>query len=637
MDINFDSHEIISEFKQFAEESHNFFNNEINRIKDDRNFAGGGSAMWNENDESNRGSDRSQVSYNFIANYVDAISNPFKISPYTITVTNKVDGQNASRQIQKRIKDIESKTNAKNSYYNSIKDAITAGYGYGYVTTDIDELSDDTKANILILPIQDCTMVIPDSSSKEIDGSDSEQMAVVEHIKIKKAKSIFGEDVVGDMKYRMPLVANFGETWRTPDGCLALVTYFRRIRTKVGDKNVVSVEFFKMIGDKIVASGELECPFIPIVPMKGEEKFREGKKSYFGIVDKAKPVAKNINYMVSLLRERIAKAPKPLFFASKSAVRGNEEYYENMDKTFNPLIIFNDKDEQGNPVAQPNPINNAVQTQDLSSQIDANLNYMSLIIGMPQTGIVGSVGAQETAESVLMRSRSAESNQSHYYENAKSSIKHIGRILMYFIKQYDDEFNNIKVSDYEVDVNDGPELITTKIESRKDLIALSQILPENMKPLVAQKIAGTMDNDFADVLSKELYQMLPPELKVNIAEDPAAKVIMDQMSAQIDTLTAQVTKDQTTLAQQQAVILELENDSKNMVLIQEMKNRASLQETIIKENSADERLSKKLLADADKKILELQLKAAEDEKVWREKMMSQNKPLFSLTKGIPQV
>jgi hypothetical protein len=126
-------------------------------------------------------------------------------------------------------------------------------------------------------------------------------------------------------------------------------------------------------------------------------------------------------------------------------------------------------------------------------------------------------------------------------------------------------------------------------------------------------------------------------LKVNIAEDPAAKVIMEQMSAQIDTLTAQVTKDQTTLAQQQAVILELENDSKNMVLIQEMKNRASLQETIIKENSADERLSKKLLADADKKILELQLKAAEDEKVWREKMMSQNKPLFSLTKGIPQV
>jgi hypothetical protein len=623
MNEDLDIMSIVQEFKEFANESHNYFADEIKRIKEDREFAGGGQSMWNDNDTTNRGNHRSQVSMNFIDNYVSAIVNPFKVSPYSITISPKDQNKlSFARIIQKEIKSIESSSNINGAYYNALKDDVVTGYGYAYVTTEQNRFTKDIE--IKVYPVLDSTMVIPDFSSKELDGSDSEQMAIVEYMKIRTAKSKFGDDVVGDMKYRAPLVAGFGETWRTPEGCLALVTYFRIKRTKTEDATDEVVEYFKMIGDKIIEHGELNCPFIPIVPFKGNEIFRKGKKISVGIVDKGKGPSKNINYMASLLRERISKAPKPLFFAGKSAIEGNEEYYENIDKSFNPLLVYNDRDADGNPIPAPQRVENAVQTNDLSSEIAANLNYLSLIIGMPSQGITNSLGQNETAESVLMRTRSSESNQSHFYENAKMSIRHIGRIILYFIKAKNPELNDINVNDYEVIINDGPELITTRIEQRKDLIALSQILPENMKPLVAQKIAATMDNDEAEILSKELYMMLPPELKVNTQEDPAAKQILDQMSAQIDEYVAKSQQDDKDKAQLQAALFEMENDSRSKMIVAEMNNRARLQELIIKENGLDNRLANQLLAEAEKKILDLQ---TEDSKAKLNIVI--NEPIFN--------
>lgn len=637
MDDKLNQMDIINDFKQFASDASAYFHDEITRMKNDREFAGG--QQFNDNDTANRGDGRAEVPYNFVSNYINAIVNPFKKSPYSINVTAKIDEvKPMARALQKKIKDIESVSNSKFAIHNALKNAVTTGYGYAYVTTDIDDIDEDAAVDIKIYPVLDSTMVIPDIAAKENDGSDSEQMAIIEYLKVQRAKQLFGDDVVGDLRRRSPFVGDFGETWRSPEGSLALVTYFKRKRTAIPGRNgkKVTVEFYKMIGDSVVASGEIDCPYIPIVAFKGEDLFRKGQQITVGIVDKAKYPQKTINYAQSQLRERLAKTPKNIFLADKDAIEGNEEYYENMDKSFNPILKYNSTGDGGKIITPPQRIDNSVVTGDLSSIIDSNVNYMSLIIGMPATGLTGTVGQNETAESVLMRSRSSESNQSHYYENAKSSVKHIGRILMYFIKQMEPELQTLTFKDLDITVNDGPELITTKIEQRKDLLALQQTLPDNMKPLVGYRIAKSLDVDDSEVLSKEIYAMLPPELKPNLAEDPQAKAIMDEMSTQIDTINQQSQMKDNVIAQLQNTVLALQEDSQAKILIAQMDNQTKLQLEAMKQDGQNKRLGAELVTDADKTTAEMEAKLAET-RMKRAELATKYTPTYSASLGIPKV
>lgn len=635
-DKEFDKMKIFAEFKEFATESNNFFSKTVLRIKDDRNFAGGGQSMWNDNDTANRGKGRAQVPYNFLENYVNAICNPFKKSPYQIKVTPKGTNNPITAMLNDKVKSIESKSNAKSVWHSGVKDSVTAGYGYVYVTTEQDEINEDDSVDIMIRVIDDATMVLPDPFSKDIDGKDSEQLACVEYVKKSKAKQLYGDDVVGDTRSRMPYVADFGSTWKAPEGSLALVTYFKRKRTDIPGSNrkKITVEYFKMIGDSIIDKGELDCPYIPIVPMKGSEIFRDNAKTFVGIIDKAKPVQKQINYALSQLRERLAKAPKPLFWTTKETIEGQESYFENMDKNMNPLIVVNGPTKDAPSSGGLNKIDNSIITSDLGGVIDSNINYMSLIIGTPSTGLVGSLGENETAESVLMRSKSSESNQSHFYENAKASIKHVGRILLYFIKQVDPsiEFN---VNDFEIQVSDGPELITARIEQRKDLLAFSQTLPENMKPLVSKLIAKTLDIDESDTLAKEIELMLPPELKPNIAEDPAAKQIMDQMSSQLDAAMNKSNEYMSVIAQLQQQVLALEEDSSAQIQIAQMNNLTKLKSIAMQEEGKDKRLSAEIIADAEKDLAKFEVDLAtkrHENEVKRQQLMTT--PIYSMSKGV---
>lgn len=637
-----DDLELIKQFKEFAKEADSYFGSDLDRQRDDREFAGGGSAQWNDNDISNRGSNRSQVTYNFLANYVSAITNPFKKSPYALHVNaTKPDVDSQALQINKKIKHIEGACNSKFAYHNAVKDATTAGMGYVYITTDEDEIDDDNdNVNTAIYPVLDATMVIPDPFSKENDGSDAEQGAIIEFVKKSKAKDLYGEDVVSDTRYRLPHVAGFGDSWRAPEGSLVLVTWFRRVRTVVPGhvKKKVSTEFFKMIGDKIVARGALQCPYIPIVPFKGADIYRAGKKINVGIVDVARPVQKNINYTVSQLRERIAKAPKPLFMGSKSAVEGQEEYYANIDKSFNPIVIFNDRDDQGNPVAAPQKIDNSVVTQDLSSQIDSNINYMSLVIGMQSTGLAGSIGENETAESVLMRSKTSESNQSHIYENAKSSIKHVGRIVMYFLKETAiDELGEFKVTDFEITVVDGPDLVTQKLEDRKTLLAFSNVIPETMKPAIIPMLVKSLDIADSEELVAAIKTVLPPELQnINKEEDPQAKAIMDQMSQQIDQVMSLNTQKDNTITMLQNMVNELQNDSRAMLLKAQMDNETRIEIERMKNDAANTQLAAKIQSDSEKVTLKMQTELEKSQMEMNQKI-AENPVIYSMNKGISRI
>lgn len=637
---NINENEVIKEFIEFAKESNEYFGEEIERIKSDRNFASGGKGMWNKTDIANVGNERMLMSVPITDTQVNAIVNPFMISPYSIVV-NPTDEDDTIKNIATpKIKSIESKSNSKSVFGNAIRDAVIAGYGYAYVTTDKDEIDESESLDIKILPILDATMIIPCPASKEIDGSDSEQMAVAEFIKIKKAKQMFGKDIINDNSDRyQPAISNFGAAWSTPTGCLALVTYFRRQRRN----GKPYVEYFKMIGDKIIDSGELNCPFIPIVPFKGMPITRDDKKLNVGIIDRVKAPMKLLNASHMNIFERLARAPKPLYRTTKSAIEGNEEYIKNIDRNMNPVVILNDKDEKGDALTPTfERIDNTVQSQDLNSLISSNADLVSMITGMPLTGIAGgNVGINETAEGIIMKSRSSENNVSHYYENAKASIKHIGRILMYFLRQYDSELANFNMSKVEISLDDGPELVTQRNADLKMLMAYQQTLPEAIKPAVTSLIASNLDIRNKDQLIKNINTALPPEFKMvdekaPVQEDHEAIKIMNEMSMQIDQFKQQLDMANNTIAQLQNTVLSLQEDSQAKILIAQMDNQTKLQIEAMKQDGANKRLGAELVADAEKDTVEMEAKLAET-RMKRNELLSKYTPSYGKSFGINKI
>lgn len=646
MDENEDI-KIIESFRKFAKESSDFYGDELKRRKSDREYAGGGSAQWSENDRNNRGSERSELTVPLLDKYINAVVNPFARSPYSISIKPKDQSLvNIASALEAKIKEIENDCDADSSKTNAIRDAVTAGRGYVYITNDFkDETSEDETQTIKICLIDDANNVIPDPFDKTNDGSKAEQMAVLEYYKKDRAKELFGDDIVNDRNGNPPAVSDFGSSWNTPEDSLAMVTYFRIKKivtqrykdnktgnvvndTKGNIKNFTSlkpivkksVEVYKMIGDKIVFATELDMPYIPIVPFNGQSLTRNNKKTCVGIVNNAKALQGNINRVHSLVRERLDRAPKNVALIDDRALDGHELEFAEIDKNLNPTLSYNGWDED-NKQSIPAPIISQYSSnmQDLISVEQILKQTMSDVIGMPQTGLVGSHGANETAEAVKQQIQSAESNLSHYFDNARSSTKQIGKILLWMIKIIAPEEIGVEFNpnDFDVTTDEGPRLITTREAERKGLESALAFVPDVQRAAVLPLLIKTFDFKDSEKVSDILYATMDPNIKSMLesqerGEDPEAIKVLNEMQATIDEQSKQLDQfmNQISMLQNQIVMnteaAKIEAQAK--VLTQDMSNQNKLQVEIMKQESADARLNKELLADAEKNRIEQESK-----------------------------
>ena len=71
---------IIDEVKDFAKASNEFYGDFYKRVKNDRKFEAG--EQWDDNDKTNRGENRAQVTINLCSVFVNAVVNPFSSRPF---------------------------------------------------------------------------------------------------------------------------------------------------------------------------------------------------------------------------------------------------------------------------------------------------------------------------------------------------------------------------------------------------------------------------------------------------------------------------------------------------------------------------------------------------------------------------
>lgn len=554
--------EVIEEVKDFAKKSSEYYGKFLKRVKADRKFASG--EQWNKDDDTNRGENRAKLTFNMCSVFEAAVVNPFAARPFKFKAVARLENEagtpdplarTAVQQYNAEIMESVNKLNGRltelqNDYCTNetntqgLKDEVQTGIGFSYAT--IDEVLGEKK--IKYLHIEDQTMVVLDPDAKGVALEESDRIAIVDFMRYSKAKEQFGDDIVVSKDTSNAKLTNFGGSWEVPKDHVAIITYYR--------KDGHDVEYFRLCGDHIVDYGVFDgLEYLPVFAFTGDKVWLEDKRTYSGIIRKIKNEQLVINYAQSQLIERLAKSPKGFFIGYKESFEGNEDCFQNAEFGTSYIIEANAvvAGAENKPLPLPQFHEPHVLTDDLQSVINHSINQMSVATGISPNGIVEqNLTDQKTATEVLLRTKSSQSNVSNYISHAKETIRIAGSVLAHLcILLYGID---LPKGSYDIVVEEGCVSLTKMEEDREKLLALAQIVPDEFKPLISQKLVKTLDLEGGEELSEQLYNMLPAELRGGAPswqELQAAQLQMQQLNETIAELQQQnkALNDQLTQAQ----------------------------------------------------------------------------------------
>ena len=524
--------EIIKECGEFLKDSSNTFKDDVQRQVEQLEMFGGN--FWTENTcKTYRRTNKLRPNLHFSNWEVlkNAAVSPFSASPWHValedTESKKAeDALTDNNDTQKEIDNYEADSDSKTAYIEGVGRGFVCGAGYYVLGVETDELTGKNK--ILGEFITRQASVAFDPNAQAVDGSDAEQGAIVNYISLQKAKRLYGDGIVPlDYPNAQPTLSfvDVGQ-WPNLANKIQIVTYYRKKDVKVGGEKRTIVEWFKICGNAIIDVGELPIRYIPIVRFAGFATFRNGDVIYTGIIDKTFSLQLGINIAYSTMVERAGRSVKANYIVNVDAVDGLDQYYKKMNEDDSLLVMYKgDK--------PPIQIQESFVTSDLSEMIANTRNLLSDVVGIPLTGINGINESNKTATEVLQQQANAESNVASIYNNAYKATRTIGRIVIQLITGG---------ADLPFTLENGPAIISQNMKKRQELAMVANLLPENLKPLLALRYVDTIKSDQSEEIKADIIANLPTELKLvsDQPTDPAAIHELRRMQAVCDGLVEQL-------------------------------------------------------------------------------------------------
>lgn len=581
-----DNDSVISACIEFLTKSDNRFSDTIQRaVKDLRRYSGD---FWNSSTvrKYKRGK-RINLSLNNWCPMVNAISSPISNSPWHIELTE----DNMSDK-QEQIDRIEAESDNKSAITDAFRKAVLTGYGFLVVSTVEDELTGEPK--IILESASHIDAIAIDPNCNTVDCSDAEEGAVINYLSLKKAKRLYGEDVVPFSYPSVGCAIDFSsfEQWDIPDDSVAVISYFTKNENGF-------VNLYKICGDKIVQQLELPIKYIPIIRIAGNEIFEKNQINYNGIIQQSLPLELGANIAYSTLIERVGRSSKANYMVHVDAIDGLERNMAAVSQDDTVAVLW-----KGDH--QPVPLTESFQTGDLQATISTCRTLMEDTLGIPLTGIVDQ--NERTATEILRQEISKESNTASYYNNAYKAIRTIGRIIIELINGGED---------LRFTLENGPSIVTRQMKQRQELNALGTIMPDSMKPIIAKYFADTLKNDIGKELSDNIVANLPDDIKfVSEMQDPAAVHQLNQMRAAMEDTMSELEKMK---AENEQLRQQLNTSQMNMLDNREsreldfQKFRIQEQNKMLIETAKLEQNGVKIDNDAIAKEQELRIKAAESD------------------------
>jgi hypothetical protein len=580
-----DVREIIEACNNFLIKSDNRFANTISRAVDDmRRYSGD---FWTkEYRKKYKRKNRVNLSLNNWNPMANAISSPMSNSPWHIELVNK---EKEFEEIQKAIDTVEADTDTKSALVDAFRKAVLTGYGYLVVSTDTDEYTGLPK--VIVETASHIDAIAFDPSCNTVEGADAEEGAVINYMPVKKAKRLFGADVVPMAYPDVSTYINFAsfKQWEVPEDSVAVISYY----VKEND----GVMFYKIVGDKVVQNVKLPIKFIPIIRLAGNEIYESDQINYNGIIQQTLTLELGANIAYSSLIERVGRSAKANIMANVDAIDGLEKNLAAMNQDDTVAVLW--KGEH-----QPVLLTEGFETGDLQNTISTCRTLMEDTLGIPLTGIIDQ--RERTATEILRQETSKESNTASYYNNAYKAVRTLGKIVIELLNEG---------NDLQFTLENGPSVITREMKARQELSAMGTIMPDEMKPILAKYFADTLKNDLGEELSRNIVANLPPNLKfIADNQDPAAVHTMNMMQAQMEQTMAALEA-----SQQQVYELQKQLDAAQLSMMNQREQRildfnkfsVAEQDKMMIETAKLQQQGVKIDNDAMLKQQEINIKAAE--------------------------
>lgn len=514
------------------------------------------------------------------------------------------------------IRNIENNSNADSHYDRASTHAVESGFGWLRVLTSYANM-DTFDQELQIKSLQNRFSVICDPDYTEPDTSDKNWLIIGD----KMLKSEFQARYPGARLGDITDGRNIEYDWWTEGEYIRLAEYFYR---KPEDRELVllsngntmwlddlegveddaieqgikiersrKVKTWRVYWAKITGYQVLEKEqawagsIIPVFPVWGEEYNTGDKTIYLGLTHFAEDATRMSNYWWSAATEKVALSPKAPWLVTEDAIEGHETEWENANRGNPAVLKWNERDDQGNPIAKPERSDFAAMPAAEMQLALAASDLNKSILGIYDAGL-GNRSNETSGKAINARKEESDTGQYHFADNRNVAIRAVGRCLVELIpKIYDGErvirilnedgsgdwvkinetiidndtgkevlLHDIAAGSFDVTVDAGPSFATQRNEAVEAMLRFVQAVPETGQVLL-DLIAQNMDWHLSSEASRRLKLMLPqhllrPEELEELGADHQERPLSPEQQAELQGKQAEAETAKANAAREQA-------------------------------------------------------------------------------------
>lgn len=343
------------------------------------------------------------------------------------------------------------------------------------------------------------------------------------------------------------------------------------------------IEWYLLVGSKIVERSIWPGKYIPIVPVLGEESVIEGVYDCVGHTRALIDPQRIYNYMSSVSVEYSAVQTKSPWIAPAEAIEGYEVDWANANRINKSLLPYNAMMDDGTVIPPPQRVSPPVSMPAAIQGMQVAANEMLMASGQSDQEL-GQPGNERSADAIDARTRKSATATFHFTDNQAVAIRCIAKQLLDLypkmldattvmnilaedgtsmevqidpmlqkavqIERTGDALTiqrvlfNPNVGRYDVQADIGPDWGTKRQETFHALSIMLTQAPQ-LTSIIGDLLLQSSDFDLADEAAMRLRRMVPPQ-----ALGTGPSVNEQQLQAQVQQLGDLLTKSMEALAKE---------------------------------------------------------------------------------------
>lgn len=434
---------------------------------EDTRFAHEYDGQWDEDAKVKR-RDRPRFTINRVAPAIDQVVGDQRQNRTSIKV-RPGDGQatkDTAMIFEGVIRDIESESNAEDSYDNGFFEAVTCGYGGWRINT---EFADDHTfdQDLRIRPIHSSATSLYFGLSERYDKSDATHAFYTKWMSKEDFEDKYPNATMDDFSQREYAANNHwyrdnevrvAEYWvKTPiikkiglmsNGDILDLDEEKDVLDELAFQGIEVIKTRKVKSHKVemyILSGSevLKGPmqwagkYIPLIPVFGRIAHLEGRETVRGLTRFSKDANRSYNYATSANLETIALTPKDPYWVTPKMVGPHKAQFENFTTKNSPFMLFEPDERLGN---QPPQRTGAPSIQQgLIQVVDQAARDVETTTGL-HAPAMGHGAALMSEKSMMSQAEKGDRGVFMFGDNLQKSIAYTGKVLVDLIpKIYDTE------------------------------------------------------------------------------------------------------------------------------------------------------------------------------------------------------